>query len=173
MSSELFLASCLHRVEWTAHITPALSVCPCSYCTEHGFPEQQMLQPQRRPSSTGGPSVETSEVCVSGTFCICSGTALHVQPNDVYSWVHSNIIVLCLDWSSSPFVHTMLCKCSTLYPPLQACPARLLPPILLQVRATGRTWRVSHSMPAFPCLLFVRLSKICHLQSYMQLQTQL
>ncbi len=35
---------------------------PYSKCKEHGFPEQQVLQVQRRPSSAGGPSVAASEV---------------------------------------------------------------------------------------------------------------
>ena len=34
----------------------------CSHCKEHGFPKQQLLQVQRRPSSAGGPSVAASEV---------------------------------------------------------------------------------------------------------------
>lgn len=33
-----------------------------SNCKEDGFPEQQMLQVHRRPSSAGGPSIAASEV---------------------------------------------------------------------------------------------------------------
>ncbi|KAL0039440.1 hypothetical protein WJX79_008386 [Trebouxia sp. C0005] len=43
-----------------------------SNCKEHGFPEQQVLQVQRRPSSAGGPSVAASEYSVSSMASLTS-----------------------------------------------------------------------------------------------------
>ncbi|KAL0044841.1 hypothetical protein WJX82_011228 [Trebouxia sp. C0006] len=43
-----------------------------SKCKEHGFPEQQVLQVQRRPSSAGGPSVAASEYSVSSMASLTS-----------------------------------------------------------------------------------------------------
>ncbi|KAL3135572.1 hypothetical protein ABBQ38_006052 [Trebouxia sp. C0009 RCD-2024] len=47
-----------------------------SHCKEHGFPEQQMLQPKRRPSSAGGPSVAASEHSVSSLASMSSQAAV-------------------------------------------------------------------------------------------------
>lgn len=43
-----------------------------SHCKEHGFPKQQLLQVQRRPSSAGGPSVAASEYSVSSLASVSS-----------------------------------------------------------------------------------------------------